>query len=166
MFLCIFKMMLNAERCSVLPSSTVSYFHIDSVWSGPAFGSWLKASKCKYNMLLTKSIICFSFGQMLCRRAGGPEREQSYFELACGRVQHGGQPGGRGGGFATSSPCQETRLETYLFDDLLYSSHCALPTLEFDYDIFGLMPASFKWTDITKLGRVSIYLRLLIKKEN
>ncbi len=71
---------------------------------------------------------------VLCRRARRPEREQSYFELACGRVQHGGQPGGGGGsGFATSTPCQETRLETSLFDDLLYStcSHCAMPTLEF-----------------------------------
>ncbi len=85
---------------------------------------------------LKKSIICFSFGQMLCRRARGPEREQSYFELACGRVQHGGQPGGGGGGFTTSTPCQETRLETSLFDDLLYSgSYCALPTIEFDYAI-------------------------------
>ncbi len=109
----------------------------------------------------------FSFGQMLCRRARGPEREQSYFELACGRVQHGGQPGGGGGGgFATSSPCQETRLETSLFEDLLFSSHCALPAFEFSIlNIFGPMPASFRWTDITKLGRVSNYLHLLIKKK-
>ncbi len=35
MFLSIFKMMLNAERCSVLPSSTVMYTAVPDTNKGP-----------------------------------------------------------------------------------------------------------------------------------